>query len=533
MPRENSFSDSEGRSLTPDLDEIEDPTSSALPNVQAPTYSPPMNQPISVHPRSPSKRLSKIESRSPISQNNRPWPKNGNVHTPIERFRSVVRKVMALHRGASYLAGNVARVGAEPGVNPRRASANLLYGHIRQDCVIEVINYSTVRSSFDRMTNREFIDFLNDPVASERQPWMKVRWINIGGMSWDVLKAVSIKYGAYVILEASSTIDALKGLHPLSLEDIFHTPSQTRSKADYYNRHLFLRVLCHVLGQEDETAAARTDSMTYGTMLMDGPRSETPSAMSDPDRLDKEAVREEDDYTMYDNETTSGREKKRGRLLSLFHVAPNDLEGTLAHRSGSISSLAQLMSRAAAQRRKQANTNITLEALKQGDRVNVNVSPMFIFLLRDGTVISIHPVPNLKLTSPVSTRLHQRDTGLRNSADPSLLVHALLDLIVDNALEVIDEYHAKINRFERAILMKPNVQTVRYLHILSGDLIMHKRTLEPIKTLIYGLRRYDLDRCQALIDMSDPANANVKVVGFMSHKTKIYLLASYEMNQVM
>lgn len=62
------------------------------------------------------------------------------------------------------------------------------------------------------------------------------------------------------------------------------------------------------------------------------------------------------------------------------------------------------------------------------------------------------------------------------------------------------------------------------VHILSGDLILHKRTLEPIKTLIYGLRRYDLDRCAALIDTSDPANADIKVVGFMSHKSKIYLV---------
>lgn len=40
------------------------------------------------------------------------------------------------------------------------------------------------------------------------------------------------------------------------------------------------------------------------------------------------------------------------------------------------------------------------------------------------------------------------------------------------------------------------------VHILSGDLILHKRTLDPIKTVIYGLRRYDLDRCIALADMS-------------------------------
>lgn len=59
------------------------------------------------------------------------------------------------------------------------------------------------------------------------------------------------------------------------------------------------------------------------------------------------------------------------------------------------------------------------------------------------------------------------------------------------------------------------------VHILSGDLILHKRTLEPIKTLIYGLRRYDKDRCAALLD-SDEA-AQTKIVGYMSMKATTYL----------
>jgi hypothetical protein len=36
-----------------------------------------------------------------------------------------------------------------------------------------------------------------------------------------------------------------------------------------------------------------------------------------------------------------------------------------------------------------------------------------------------------------------------------------MQLVVDNALEVIDEYHKKINKFERAILLKPQIKTVR------------------------------------------------------------------------
>lgn len=59
---------------------------------------------------------------------------------------------------------------------------------------------------------------------------------------------------------------------------------------------------------------------------------------------------------------------------------------------------------------------------------------------------------------------------------------------------------------------------------MSGDLTLHKRTLAPIKTLIYGLRRYDVDRCAALLNAESPDGAPAeKVQGFMSHKAKIYL----------
>jgi hypothetical protein len=40
-------------------------------------------------------------------------------------------------------------------------------------------------------------------------------------------------------------------LHPLSLEDVFHTRDESLSKADYHAKHLFLRILCHELGEAD------------------------------------------------------------------------------------------------------------------------------------------------------------------------------------------------------------------------------------------------------------------------------------------
>lgn len=49
------------------------------------------------------------------------------------------------------------------------------------------------------------------------------------------------------------------------------------------------------------------------------------------------------------------------------------------------------------------------------------------------------------------------------------------------------------------------------VHILSGDLILHKRTIAPIKTMIYGLRRYDVDRSIALANMyRDPISGSRK-----------------------
>ena len=61
--------------------------------------------------------------------------------------------------------------------------------------LIEVVDYSSVRTSFGRMTKCSFIEMMGHEGASEREPGVKVRWINIGGISWDVLSALAIKYG--------------------------------------------------------------------------------------------------------------------------------------------------------------------------------------------------------------------------------------------------------------------------------------------------------------------------------------------------
>ncbi|KAJ7773670.1 hypothetical protein DFH07DRAFT_1057199 [Mycena maculata] len=344
---------------------------------------------------------------------------------PIEKFRSTVNKVITMRRSMTILSSFGA--GAEPGIDPRRASIEMQYRGLNQDCFIDVVDYSAVSYSCLHMRNATFVDWCTS-TRSKRKPWVKVRWINIAGISWDVIKAVSLKHD----------------IHPLALEDVLHMRPDNLSKADYFTQHLFLRILCHNVVNA-----------------------------SSP-------------------------------LVQPIHVSEE-----LGQESGDT----------ARQRRIE---DAQLDALKE-ETLKVAVTPMFIFLFREGTVISVTQSTSPEMTIPIMQRLQRPDTIVRSSADSSMLVQSLLSVVVEQAAQVIDAYHDHISGLERETLSRTKPGTLRKLHIVSGDLILHKRTLGPIKTLVYGLRRYDVDRCAALIDDSDPASQGKRVVGFMSHKSKIYL----------
>ena len=109
MPRENSISDeADGRSLTPDLEEFPaDDNNLAIPSLDA-------------RPKSPQSQKAPTSPRSP----------NHVALNPADRFRVTVRKVIQLHRASSMMVtGNA--IGAEPGVDPRKDTAYLMWGHVR------------------------------------------------------------------------------------------------------------------------------------------------------------------------------------------------------------------------------------------------------------------------------------------------------------------------------------------------------------------------------------------------------------------
>lgn len=78
-------------------------------------------------------------------------------------------------------------------------------------CQITIVDFSEDHIVIHELDNDGLIEFLKTPQPS----WVKCRWININGLSWDVIQAL----GQY------------KQLHSLAIEDLMNT--QNRTKADW------------------------------------------------------------------------------------------------------------------------------------------------------------------------------------------------------------------------------------------------------------------------------------------------------------
>lgn len=110
--------------------------------------------------------------------------------------------------------------GAEPGIDTTKESEPH-FGHLMQECQITVVDFSDERMSKYELDNEELVEFLKDP----REEWVGCRWINVNGLSWDVIKELGNKYN----------------LHRLAIEDLMNT--RGRTKADWYSDHAFSRYL--------------------------------------------------------------------------------------------------------------------------------------------------------------------------------------------------------------------------------------------------------------------------------------------------
>ena len=100
-----------------------------------------------------------------------------------------------------------------PGINidnpPKHIEA------IQSPVDVQIIDFNSEHLSVQIATNQT----LGDILAQDRPNHSSVRWINVQGLSWDVIKQLAKAFN----------------MHPLAVEDILH---ESRAKLDFYDNHL-------------------------------------------------------------------------------------------------------------------------------------------------------------------------------------------------------------------------------------------------------------------------------------------------------
>ncbi|KAL7791835.1 hypothetical protein V8C37DRAFT_381501 [Trichoderma ceciliae] len=358
--------------------------------------------------------------------------------------------------------------GSEPGYDPNLPDG----GHasmptLSAPCDITVVDFSKDDMVKRHFNNDTFIAFLAEP----KEEWAKCRWININGLSWDVIQAVGTQ----------------KGLHKLALEDIMNI--RNRTKADWYPSHAFiimtLQKLVHLVDDDDSsssdssslrsgrpTAKLRNFFRGFGSKK-DKVDNSTPQAMDPEKRITTKCMTEL-------SETLELQETSMIRSLQQYHASGNEI------------------------RTEYMEANSMLAPLN----LAVSAEQVSIFLTADNTVISFFEVSAGDVERPIVTRLSNPGTILRESCDASLVVQAIIDAIIDLAIPLTAVYNDVLGDLELDVLTSPSIKQCKNLYICISEINKMLRFLNPIDNLVNVLRdhRTTLTHEQAICELENPAS---------------------------
>ncbi|WVQ74121.1 hypothetical protein IAR50_003712 [Cryptococcus sp. DSM 104548] len=367
------------------------------------------------------------------------------------------------YRWLTTVAGST---GDEPGVDVKSKRDEKTYHHLKGKTHIEVVDYSSD-------PNEEDMNLASHFPGEKLQEWLEsshgkrrtgedgkpvgVRWIHIDGINWEVIKKLVLHFG----------------LHPLAVEDALEAESSPRSKLDFYRNHLYLQLLIHRTQSSDHealTLAADESAEGIRPGEAEGPRD---NGINHQEGGGKSGL-------------FGG--KSAGRRVGL----PDDIQGVfepsmISPRRGAGSQRAS---------EKEAH-KLTVDELSAEYMVPIRRNILSIFMLRDGTLISLDAKPTKEVLAPIYARLRDEQSLLRRSGDVSMLAQAILDTVADLSIQVSQTFESEILKMEASVLVDPQMETVRHLHVLSSQLIRLRRALTPLLHVCYVVRDQDLQRSVA------------------------------------
>lgn len=336
-----------------------------------------------------------------------------------------------------------------------------------------------------------------ESAIQSRPKWSKVRWINVVGISWEAIRLLAKQYD----------------LHPLAIEDMIDIPQRT--KVDVYKSHLFVIVPLIKLIKTKMKAPAESiykiarrklnldddlwltnDGEINDNSTFDVLRSKTIATRTAlANELEKKPARGSDSVKLPPN-------SKYNNLQDDFI---NSIESATSFRS--LTDQPYFHSLNGRSRRKlnrvQSHRPLTSKSLMVG------IEQLSMYLTKDNTILTFFEHYTPEVENAILSRLSTDYTILRESCDPSILFHSVLDATSDLLYPVLEAYQRVINEKELEILTSyvPDVKHTQGLHLMLNELAYLKSMILPISSLVSQLQ-----------GLSDDINFS-----FLNENSKLYL----------
>ncbi|PGH11265.1 hypothetical protein AJ79_05000 [Helicocarpus griseus UAMH5409] len=434
------------------------------------------------HPASNSQPDLEAQSAFPTLEHVRTAPVSPSHPADLHRTESegVVRHrvrrsntARSYHREGSSSSSNNWHPGEEPGLDPkqpippyRTGGETLLLKEQHIQCSITVVDFSQDNIRTYHLDN----DTLGPFLSREREPWVLCRWINVNGLSWDVV----------------SLLASNKGLHRLAIEDLLY--SVNRTKVDWFSDNTFIVLAMQKLVKLRSTGQfAGSDEETESEdEVVTAPSGKQKKKKKKRRRL---AKKRGVIWSALMDLFTPSRENKNAKSPATDEIpVENPLGEKPSRSSGSRVSQLRTLQRYRGGPNEDRIDFMERHAVLASRGLGVAIEQVSIFLHADNTVTSFFEASAEDIESPITQRLQSPETILRQSCDASMVVQAVLDAIVDLAIPVTVAYQDAIGDLELSVLTDPDIHQSTNLYMLTSEIAVLRNAMQPVTGVVNALR---------------------------------------------
>jgi Mg2+ and Co2+ transporter CorA len=390
------------------------------------------------------------------------------------RGRSNTSKYAPEHLGGK---GGAWQPGREPGIDTSDPaphydrSSHLDEIHVEDlntHCEITIVDFSQDKMDMYELNNDELAEFLCRP----KEDWVSCRWINVNGLSWDVIRVLGNH----------------KGLHRLAVEDLMNT--RNRSKVDWYNDHTFIILALqkleelHSFDDSSDESDSEADAKPHWRKMRR-------RSKEDEGKAKKRLSKKRRNGVLWDfwNDILGTRRNKHA-------PNPNELssaKGLSMTNPDVPTHTARTLQRYHAGANEDRVDYMERNAILKAKNYKVIMEQVSIFLNDDNTITSFFEASAKAIEDPIVRRLKSPETILRQSCDASMVLQAIIDAIIDLSLEVSGAYQDALGGLELDVLTDPDISQAKRLYILTSEIAVLRNAVQPITAVVTALKGHKSD----------------------------------------